>query len=166
MSSPLIRILRDEVWSSRLQPIQELKLQDLRQGLDNGLQAGLNASIEERRLFITLLEKIRNDAKRVAELRLMKTSLGVEIPSETVDKEVLSLITRIRDFLVKVYSTSIIVFDKKVLALVEKPCAANFRVGDIVFLDYSEALIQYIRGCVELVERPVFYYARKLGIEG
>ncbi|WP_434731743.1 hypothetical protein WLZ34_02495 [Thermogladius sp. KZ2Tp1] len=162
MSSPLTRLIREEIWSAKLLSIQDVKLQDVQSGLESGLQAGLSSSREERELFLKILSRVVEDARTLAEFRLLKASLGVEPPTDSVDGYVLRLVWRMKKFLALLYSGSSVPHGRRLLAYFKSSCG-RYRRGDVVLLEVEKTLPFYLEDCVELVERPIYSYLQLRG---
>uniref|UniRef100_A0A7J3XYI6 Uncharacterized protein n=1 Tax=Thermogladius calderae TaxID=1200300 RepID=A0A7J3XYI6_9CREN len=161
MSSPIVRMIREEIWSSKIQSIQGFRLEDIIRGLESSLQAGLNIGGEERDFLLGLLKRVVEDARFLAEFRVMKASMGAEIPGDSFDKSILELVGRLKEFLALLYSGSLVVQNNRVTVYATRACE-GLEKGDVALVTVEDAVLYYLRACVTLVTRPIYTYVMSL----
>ena len=158
MSSPLIRLIRDEMFSRNIQVIPPSRIGEVREVVERAL-IGLDVSDNRSRIIVKdMIVNLEQDAELLSRTRLVKAVLGGEEMPESFDRDVLELARRVIKAEQAILSVSSIVVGNKYMALFTSDCRLEdrvFRKGDVALLTQSQLVKGILLDCLETLKHPI-----------
>jgi len=157
LSSPLIRLIRDEMFSRNIQVIPPSRIGEVREVVERAL-IGLDVSDNRSRIIVKdMIANLEQDAELLSRTRLVKAILGGEETPESFDREVLELTRRVIKAEQAILSVSSIVVGNRHMALFTSDCRLEdrvFRKGDVALLTQSQLVKGILQDCLETLKHP------------
>lgn len=166
MSSPLIRLIRDEMFSRNIQVIPSSRIGEVR-GLVEKAFLGLDVGDARSRVIVKdMVANLEQDAEMLSRTRVVKTVLGGEELPESFDREVLELAKRLVKAEQAILSAKNIVLGNKYLVLFTSDCRLDdsvFRKGDIALLTQAQLVKGVLQDCLVTLKHPIVEYSDNVG---
>ncbi|MGB9828230.1 MAG: hypothetical protein ACPLSM_06910 [Thermosphaera sp.] len=166
MSSPLIRLIRDEMFSRNIQVIPSSRIGEVR-GLVEKAFLGLDVGDARSRVIVRdMVANLEQDAEMLSRTRLVKTVLGGEELPGSFDREVLELAKRLVKAEQAILSAKNIVLGNKYLVLFTSDCRLDdivFRKGDIALLTQAQLIKGVLQDCLVTLKHPIVEYSDNVG---
>lgn len=151
MSDFYLRLVSEELLTTKLQPIPLIKIDEF---LDVITSALLNIHMQDertRKLFYEMLKKIVDDITLLNRVRLAKYLLGAEKPAtDTFDSSLFEIIDRILEASKSIISPLVVRYHGRLFVKFVKDCTINgfnYRAGDLAGLSTDEFIRSMLDGC-------------------
>lgn len=151
MSDFYLRLVSEELSSTKLQPVPLIKIDEF---LDVITSALLNIHMQDektRKLFYEMLEKIIDDIVLLNRVRLAKYLLGAEKPTaEAFDSSLFEIVDRLLEISKSIISPLVIRYHGRLFVKFVKDCSINglkYRAGDLTGLSIDEFIQSMLNGC-------------------
>ncbi|MEM0378099.1 MAG: hypothetical protein QXW45_02400 [Thermosphaera sp.] len=158
MSSPLIRLVREELSTKNIQLVTPSKLVEVR-GLIDKAFSGLSINDpRSRRMIQEFIQNIEQDIELLAKTRLVKAILNDEELPESFDKELLEHARRLVKAERAIQSVENILVGEKYLVVLLKDCVIggrSYRKGDVTLMGQSGLVEGILQDCISVVKHPV-----------
>ncbi len=167
MSSPLIRLIRDEMFSRNIQVIPSSRIGEVR-GLVEKALLGLDVSDARSRVIVRdMVANLEQDAETLSRARLVKAILGGEELPESFDREVLELAKRLVKAEQTILSAKNMVLGNRYLVLFTSDCRLEdrvFRKGDIALLNQNQLVKGILNDCLVTLKHPIVENSEEEGL--
>ncbi|MET1159706.1 MAG: hypothetical protein ABWW65_01985 [Thermoprotei archaeon] len=153
-----LRVLREEIESTKLVNIHLTSFNDYRSYIKNILAQASISSGNATEYVSKLVENIMRDTDMLAKIRIFKAIFNAEIPEETIDKDIVSSMRKLVDFLKTYLSGFLVTYEDKVICKLNSSLNIGkhlYRRGDLIFVEPKLASLLFINDAIECFTYPL-----------
>lgn len=159
MSEHILRLIREELQAVAVTQISHQKLSTVSSIISRLMSRLHELDDAGRKLAFATLGRIEQDVKVLASLRVLKTIAHSSVPQDSVDSDVLRILSSVLKAEEALLSPLVVKHGQKVAFLFSKDCTIRdktYRRGDLAFITPLDLVLAYIGECGEAL-REVFY---------
>jgi len=155
-----LKTIRQELESRNLVELHPLKVGEYKTFLRNTVKQLIERGQGAEKYLSRVLDNIFRDVDLLVRLRIVKTALGASIAGESVDSELLRYVEKIVEFSAKYLAGVLVEREGHIAVKFLKNCSVDgrkYKRGDVTSLTMSNALIMFLKGCVDPVPEVFMY---------